>query len=727
MSTPLGSRPQMSAPATARGIRLSPLVGFLKCLECQGSLEISELAPRPGYPELGPDGWLDCSSCRERYPIIGGTPRMLDRAGRARLAADYPDAAIDLGASLPAQGRGASVRDRTADSFAYEWTHFGQLRPEWRKNFLDYLQPHAPASLAGKLVLDVGAGSGRHSAQAASFGARVIAVDLGRSIDVARRNLPQHVLTVQADAERLPFAAESFDFVMSIGVLHHLPDTQQALRKLVPLLSLGGHLHVYLYWVPEYRWHRQVLRLVTAAREMTVRLPYRLLHRLCYPLAGALWITVVLPQRLMRAHPITRRLANGLPLKTYADYPFVVLVNDQFDRFSAPIEQRFTRAKVRVMLERAGLDEVVVLPNYGWLGDGTRRCSAREESSGISVVVTVRNDREGLRELLPGLLSQTQKPDEIVIVDGGSVDRTLDVLEEFESTDPPIRTIVAPGANIAAGRNVGVGIARNDLIACTDAGCRPAPRWLAALRADLDEADIVGGVFVADGQTEFERILSLTHYPLPEELERPSAFVRLSHQLFGRRYHASLAGGRSMAFRRDVWRAVGGFPEHQYAGEDQAFTRSIVQNGFKATLARDALVHWRPPPSWAANARMFYLYSRGDVRSQGRSRHVLRLAAWSGGPLLAVRGRWSTKGLLAAGTLAYIALPLQRAHSAGIKPGSWWRIPAAVAIKDLSQIAGAARGALDAIRGVPQPTPQPPPRVSESDPGHLTGRSITSA
>ena len=71
----------------------------------------------------------------------------------------------------------------------------------------------------------------------------------------------------------------------------------------------------------------------------------------------------------------------------------------------------------------------------------------------LTVVITVRNDREGLRELLPALAAQTKTPNEIVIVDGGSVDGTLEAVAGF---DLPVRTIVAPGANIAAGRNIGV-------------------------------------------------------------------------------------------------------------------------------------------------------------------------------------------------------------------------------------------------------------------------------
>jgi 2-polyprenyl-3-methyl-5-hydroxy-6-metoxy-1,4-benzoquinol methylase len=156
-----------------------------------------------------------------------------------------------------------AVKARTADSFAYEWKHFGGLREEWEQNFKGYLQPLSEDWFAGKRVLDVGTGSGRHSHRAAMLGAEVVACDLGDAIDVARLNLPDSVLTIQADAEDLPLAEGSFDLVMAIGVLHHLPDTGRALRRIVRHARPGGRVHVYLYWVPKVRWHRWALRLVT--------------------------------------------------------------------------------------------------------------------------------------------------------------------------------------------------------------------------------------------------------------------------------------------------------------------------------------------------------------------------------------------------------------------------------------------------------------------------------
>ena len=337
---------RVALPWSAAG--LSPLADRLRCLECKGRIVLVESTPAATDPDLGHDGRLECERCGHAYDLVRGTPRML-----------RPDADTDT-----------EVKQRTADSFAYEWRRFGRVRPEWAKNFADYLQPLSPESLAGLDLLDVGAGSGRHSLLAARHGARVIAVDVGDSIDVARANLPPEVLTVQADAEALPFDAESFDLVMSIGVLHHLPDTERALTDITRYVRRGGHVHFYLYWIPAHRWHRVVLRAVTAARRITVRLPHRLLHALCYPLAALLELAFVAPYRFLRQRPWGRRLAKKLPLKAYADYPFAVLVNDQFDRFSAPIERRFTREEVVSMLRANRLRDIVVVPNNGWVADG---------------------------------------------------------------------------------------------------------------------------------------------------------------------------------------------------------------------------------------------------------------------------------------------------------------------------------------------------------------------
>jgi ubiquinone/menaquinone biosynthesis C-methylase UbiE len=326
---------------------------LLRCIECRGSVAFGGAA-HAGSAGLPPvDATLRCASCGHQYPIVAGSPFMLRR---------------DPGG----QSSEAEVRRRTAESFAYEWEQFGQLRPEWERNFREYLRPHEPESLRNRLVLDVGAGSGRHSYEAHLAGARVVAVDVGDAIHVARSNLPADVLTVQADAEEMPFEDASFDFVMSIGVLHHLPDPRRALNSLARLVRPGGYIHIYVYWIPTRRWHRLLLGLVAAARRVTTRMYRPLLRALSYPIAVTLFALFVLPYRIARNVRKLDRISAGFPLKTYADYPFTVCVNDQFDRFSAPLEWRFTADEVKEMLLDAGFVDVVVLANSGWIGSGRR-------------------------------------------------------------------------------------------------------------------------------------------------------------------------------------------------------------------------------------------------------------------------------------------------------------------------------------------------------------------
>ncbi|OHB71778.1 MAG: hypothetical protein A2V70_04495 [Planctomycetes bacterium RBG_13_63_9] len=144
------------------------------------------------------------------------------------------------------------------------------------------------------------------------------------------------------------------------------------------------------------RWKRALLAAVTALRRVTTRLPHRALAWLCYPIALGAWLAFVLPYRWLSRFQQTRRVARTLPLTQYAQYPFGVLLNDQFDRFSAPLERRCSSDQLRTWLEQAHLEEITVRPHWGWVAHG--RKSAQTSGGEPKVILGSTRERSPLSD-----------------------------------------------------------------------------------------------------------------------------------------------------------------------------------------------------------------------------------------------------------------------------------------------------------------------------------------
>jgi SAM-dependent methyltransferase len=157
--------------------------------------------------------------------------------------------------------------DHYAGSFSFQWTTYTDTQLDSRQGVdltaqdLILKTGLTPDQVKDKLVLDAGVGTGRHAELLASWGARVVGVDLSEAVETARDNLARfpNALVMQADIGALLFKPESFDFIYSIGVLHHTPDTRSYAERLLRLLKPGGEFCLWVYppkferrgeWVP---------------------------------------------------------------------------------------------------------------------------------------------------------------------------------------------------------------------------------------------------------------------------------------------------------------------------------------------------------------------------------------------------------------------------------------------------------------------------------------------
>lgn len=229
----------------------------------------------------------------------------------------------------------------------------------------------------------------------------------------------------------------------------------------------------------------------------------------------------------------------------------------------------------------------------------------------ISLIATVLNEGDNIHHLFDSIKRQTRRPDEIVIVDGGSQDDTLAIMAGY-AEELPLRLFVESGCNISQGRNRAIAEAQGDIIAVTDAGLRLSETWLAEITAPLlsDPAlNVVGGFFQAAPRTAFETALGATSLPLAREIDSA----------------AFLPSSRSIAFRKSAARAIGGYPEWLDYCEDLVFDLRLRERSGPFAFAPAAIVYFRPRRNLRQFFRQYYLYARGDGKANlWLRRHLIR-------------------------------------------------------------------------------------------------------
>ncbi|GAB4234840.1 MAG: hypothetical protein Tsb0034_08710 [Ekhidna sp.] len=262
-------------------------------------------------------------------------------------------------------GEEANIDKVTVNSFGAEWSKFNSFTSEEinqvGNDYFDivdfkYLNPKSTRAL------DVGCGSGRWSLYIADKVLSIDCIDPSDAVLIAQQNLSKkaNARVTKASAEDMPFSDDSFDFVFSLGVLHHIPDTEEALKNCVSKLKRGGYLLIYLYYNLDNRGRifRWILKIVSSVRYLIARLPKVFKELSCDIIAFTVYLPLIGISKMLAWLFPKRAIYQKVPLSYYIDKSLNVIRNDALDRFGTPLEQRFSKNEIQKMLENAGITNI---------------------------------------------------------------------------------------------------------------------------------------------------------------------------------------------------------------------------------------------------------------------------------------------------------------------------------------------------------------------------------
>ena len=310
----------------------TPAAGFkpdflplLVCPRCHGEFHVTAAEELDGTVL---EGRLECSE-RHSFPIQRGVPRFVES-------------------------------EWYAENFGFEWNVHNRTQLDTessRESEETFIQKTGfeKADLEGKLVLDVGCGMGRFSDVVSRWGGTVVGVDLTTAVDAANANLGArpNVHLAQANVFELPFPEGTFDYIFSIGVLHHTPNTKEAFDQLPRLLKPGGRVAIWLYSTTMRRWcwTSDIYRVVTT------RLPKKTLHGLSRVGIPLYRLREWLKPRSRRLYALVFLL---LPTSDHPNPEWRVL--DTFDWYSPKYQWKHSDAEVREWYRAQGLTDLKTLP-----------------------------------------------------------------------------------------------------------------------------------------------------------------------------------------------------------------------------------------------------------------------------------------------------------------------------------------------------------------------------
>lgn len=271
-------------------------------------------------------------SKKNKYPIINGIPRFVKN-------------------------------DSYSANFGYQWNRWARTQfddqningplHKHTSNMFKSITRFTKKKLKGKVVLDLGCGSGRFTDVAVDMGAIVISLDHSSAIDAAKLNLDSkksNILFIQGDALKLPIKKNILDYCFSIGVLHHTPSPTKAIREVKKVLKKKGifAVRVYnkksFYTYPVVKFWRYFFMKLNPILKFYPPLVYSYFFGTITFIVGKIWKPLTYPMRIF------------FPTVWSLDYRWLIL--DTFDAITTSYQSGHTPSEVRRWLVDSGFKKI---------------------------------------------------------------------------------------------------------------------------------------------------------------------------------------------------------------------------------------------------------------------------------------------------------------------------------------------------------------------------------
>lgn len=223
----------------------------------------------------------------------------------------------------------------------------------------------------------------------------------------------------------------------------------------------------------------------------------------------------------------------------------------------------------------------------------------------VSLIITTLNEEKTIELLLESILAQTIKPDEVIIVDGRSTDETMSRIKiydlRFKTKKIDFKLVISKGATRGKGRNLGIQLSKNAIVALTDAGCVLEKFWLQRITEPFKNSDV-------DAVAGFYKMIARNNFEKAEKV-----FLGVLPNRFDQNF---LPSARSLAFRKSIWHEAGGFDEKLFSAEDTLFAYKLVKINANLSRKKNARVEWRMPASLPEFFIKLMSYSKADAQSK---------------------------------------------------------------------------------------------------------------